>query len=71
MSVDEIVAELRAHANPANVAGMARFGINPRNTLGLSIPFLRKLAKPRIRALRIRQVEGDAFSNNVSLLGIL
>ena len=45
MSVDEIVAELRAHANPANVAGMARFGINPRNTLGLSIPFLRKLAK--------------------------
>lgn len=32
-------------ANPENVAGMARFGINPRNTLGVSIPLLRDLAK--------------------------
>jgi len=32
-------------ANPANVAGMARFGINPENTLGISIPELRSMAK--------------------------
>lgn len=32
-------------ANPKNVAGMARFGINPKNTLGISIPHLRALAK--------------------------
>jgi 3-methyladenine DNA glycosylase AlkD len=45
MTVTKVVAELRAHANPANVAGMARYGINPENTLGVSIPFLRAMAK--------------------------
>ena len=32
-------------SNAKNVAGMARFGINPKNTLGISIPDLRNLAK--------------------------
>jgi len=32
-------------ANPINVAGMARFGINPKNTLGISVKDLRKIAK--------------------------
>lgn len=32
-------------ANPANVAGMARYGINVRGALGISIPVLRALAK--------------------------
>ena len=45
MTVDEIVAELRSHANPDNVAGMARYGISPLNTLGVNIPTLRALAK--------------------------
>lgn len=44
-SVKTILRELQTHANPKNVEGMARFGINPNNTLGLSIPFLRSLAK--------------------------
>lgn len=42
----EVLAQLQSHANPANVAGMARFGINPHNTLGIDIYTLRKLAKP-------------------------
>jgi 3-methyladenine DNA glycosylase AlkD len=33
-----VIRELRARANPANVAGMARYGINPVNTLGVSAP---------------------------------
>jgi 3-methyladenine DNA glycosylase AlkD len=45
MNYDEILRELKKHANKANVAGMARFGINPKGTLGLSMPFLRALAK--------------------------
>ena len=45
MTVPEIVAALEARANPANVAGMARYGINPKNTLGVSVPALRTLAK--------------------------
>lgn len=45
MDCAEILARLRALANPENVAGMARFGINPEHTLGIAIPVLRKLAK--------------------------
>ncbi|MBU1327378.1 DNA alkylation repair protein [Patescibacteria group bacterium] len=48
MKVPDILAELRSQANPKNVAGMARFGINAKNTLGVSIPALRALTK-RIR----------------------
>ncbi len=45
MQYDEVIARLKAAANPDNVAGMARFGISSSNTLGISIPTLRKLAK--------------------------
>lgn len=41
----EIIEHLKSLSNPGNVAGMARFGINPQNTLGISIPTLRKLAR--------------------------
>ncbi|XUX00962.1 MAG: DNA alkylation repair protein [Dehalogenimonas sp.] len=43
---DSIIAELKFLANPANVAGMARFGIKADNTLGVSMPVLRSMAKP-------------------------
>jgi len=42
---DEIMARLRELANPRAVAGMAKYGINPENTLGVSIPNLRRIAK--------------------------
>jgi 3-methyladenine DNA glycosylase AlkD len=45
MGQKEIISLLKKHRNPKNVAGMARFGINTKNTLGISIPFLRSLAK--------------------------
>ena len=45
MSYQSIIKKLKAQANPGNVAGMARFGINPNNTLGVNIPVLRKMAK--------------------------
>lgn len=41
----EILRRLEAHSNPKNVAGMARFGINPNKTYGISMPYLRALAK--------------------------
>jgi 3-methyladenine DNA glycosylase AlkD len=41
----EVLAELQRHANAKNVAGMARFGINPEGTLGVSIPILRATAR--------------------------
>jgi len=43
--VEEIIAGIKSLANPKNVEGMARFGINPANTYGVSIPVLRKMAR--------------------------
>ncbi|MBU3978172.1 DNA alkylation repair protein [Patescibacteria group bacterium] len=45
MTVEEIITLLKSQENPKNVKGMARFGINSKNTLGISVPYLRKLAK--------------------------
>lgn len=45
MNCKEIIGHLRSLSNPANVAGMARYGINTHNTLGVPIPELRGLAK--------------------------
>jgi len=45
MKLDNVVRELRSIANPKNVEGMAKFGINPSNTLGISIYDLRPMAK--------------------------
>jgi 3-methyladenine DNA glycosylase AlkD len=42
---EQLLATLRAHANPANVAGMARYGISSTGTLGVPMPVLRRLAK--------------------------
>ncbi len=45
MNARELLATLRAQANPANVAGMARYGINTEGTLGIPIPVLRGLGR--------------------------
>ena len=45
MNYQEIIDKLKTYKNPKNVEGMARFGINPKNTLGVSIYILRPLAK--------------------------
>jgi 3-methyladenine DNA glycosylase AlkD len=45
MKYREIIKQLKSLSNPEAVEGMAKFGINPRNTFGVSIPNLRKIAK--------------------------
>lgn len=45
MEYRAVVALLKREANPKNVAGMARFGISTKNTLGISMSYLRRLAK--------------------------
>lgn len=45
MLKDEIIQELKSQANPKNVEGMARFGINPYKTFGITLPVLRNMAK--------------------------
>ena len=44
MNHDSIICRLKSLANPANVAGMARYGISSKGTLGVNVPTLRKMA---------------------------
>ncbi len=45
MQAEEVISHLKTLANPENVEGMARFGSNPRNTLGIPLSTLRPLAR--------------------------
>jgi 3-methyladenine DNA glycosylase AlkD len=45
MTADQIIELLKEKSNPANLAGMKRFGIDTTKALGIPIPELRKLAK--------------------------
>ena len=42
---DDILEKLKSLSDPKAVEGMARFGINPENTYGVSIPNLRRMAR--------------------------
>lgn len=45
MTYTEIIKNLKSEASERNREGMIRFGINPKNTLGVSTVVLRKMAK--------------------------
>jgi 3-methyladenine DNA glycosylase AlkD len=45
LSLEAVLKELKSHGDPAAVKGMARFGISSENTLGVSVPTLRKMAR--------------------------
>ncbi|MGQ9553059.1 MAG: DNA alkylation repair protein [Anaerolineae bacterium] len=58
---EQILEQLQLLANPEAVAGMARFGITPTQTYGVSLPQLRGLAKlvGQDHALALRLWETD------------
>lgn len=43
--IERLLAELRAQGSPANIAGMARYGISTEGTLGVPMTVLRRMAK--------------------------
>lgn len=45
MDYNEIIIKLKSLENSKNLEGMARYGINPKNNLGISIYILRSIAK--------------------------
>jgi 3-methyladenine DNA glycosylase AlkD len=45
MTAPEILAALRAQADPKNVAGTARYGISTAGTLGVPVAVIRRLAR--------------------------
>jgi len=56
VSVEDVLARMRAMSNPKNVEGRSRFGISTDEALGISVPALRKLAREigRDQALAMR-----------------
>lgn len=45
MTVDEVLSELRKHADPRNVESMAQYGIKTTNAIGVPVPQLKAIAK--------------------------
>ena len=45
MQYTEVIERLKSLSDSEAISGMARFGINPENACGISIPTLRKMAK--------------------------
>ena len=45
MEYDDILAKLKSLSDPKAIQGMAKYGITPEATYGVSIPNLRKIAK--------------------------
>ena len=68
MTSQELIEALQAHGNPANVAGMARFGINPTGTLGVSVAVIRKLAR---KAGRSHQLAIELWASGIHEARIL
>jgi hypothetical protein len=60
MTAPQILAHLRARANPDNVTGMARYGINTRGTLGVPVYELRALARRIGATMRLPPGSGPA-----------
>ncbi len=67
-TAEEIVDRLQSLSNPVNVEGMARFGINPQGTLGISIPTLRQIAK---ECRKDHQLAGELWETGVHEARIL
>jgi 3-methyladenine DNA glycosylase AlkD len=66
--VAELLAELKARSNPANVAGMARYGIATEHALGVPIPVLRGMAK---RAGMDHRLAGELWAAGIHEARIL
>ncbi|MFA5794282.1 MAG: DNA alkylation repair protein [Candidatus Brocadiia bacterium] len=45
MKFEQVIKQIKARGNPDNLAGMARYGIKPKNGYGVSMPIVRAMAK--------------------------
>ena len=68
MYYGQIVKKLKSWSNPQNIAGLARFGINPNNTLGIPIPKLRSLAKQLGKDHQLAQKLWDSKIHEAKIL---
>ncbi len=71
MECAAIVERLQALANPANVAGMARFGISTHGTLGVPVKELRRLAREVGRSHQLAQQLWDTGLHEARILATI
>lgn len=64
LRAEELLGQLRSLADPANVAGMARFGISAEGTLGVSVSQVRVMAR---EVKREAGRDGGAWRHEVAL----
>jgi 3-methyladenine DNA glycosylase AlkD len=67
----KIMSKLEAFSDPKAVEGMARFGINPKNTYGVSMPNIRKIAKETGRNHILAQQLWDSGIHEARILACL
>lgn len=70
-SVEEIVAYLQSLRNEANIAGMARFGIDTTTALGITTPQMQALARQVKRGHRRALALWDTGLRDARMLAIL
>jgi 3-methyladenine DNA glycosylase AlkD len=68
---EEILRRLIAMADPHAVAGMARYGINPTNTLGVSVRELRRMAREIGRDHQVAKRLWDSGVHEARILACL
>jgi 3-methyladenine DNA glycosylase AlkD len=68
MTAHEVLAALRAAADPKNVAGMARYGISTLGTLGVPVVEIRRLAK---QAGRSHELAAELWDSGIHEARIL
>lgn len=71
MTSQDIIKELKKLKNPKNIAGMARFGIQGGIMLGISMPILRKIAKPIRKQLDRHQIALELWETGIHEAKIL
>lgn len=71
MTSDEAIRELRSHANAANVAGMARYGIRTERAVGVPMPVLRSLARRAGRSHALARELWDSGIHEARILATL
>jgi 3-methyladenine DNA glycosylase AlkD len=68
MQYDDILKKLKSLSDPKAVEGMARFGINPENTFGVSVPNLRQIVKETGRDHALAQQLWDSAIHEARIL---
>ena len=71
MQVDAILKELEQLGNPANVAGMERFGIRAPKVYGVAMPELRRIARSVGKNHRLAQQLWNSGSHEARIIASL